>query len=158
VTTRAWIDESGEVRLRGTIVPEPGGPSSVSVPVTAAQLKDLAANPVTLIAAPGSNMVVLPLSALIHLTFNTVAYTTVNSAPVITWGNDVAPAFATPNLAFWSAAQSSVWAGIAAVANQAFTDAVLVDAPIMLAQDDQDLAAGNSPVLVTVTYSIIDLT
>jgi hypothetical protein len=55
--------------------PSAGGVTVATVPVSSAQLLDLIANPVTIVASPGQHAALLPVTCFVYYQFNTTPYT-----------------------------------------------------------------------------------
>jgi len=118
------------------------------VTLTSAQVQALVTTPITLVEAPGAGMIVSVLSATCYIDYNSVAYTTgadilieYGTATIVTFDGVLALTADTVMVA--SPAGSAV---VAAVANAA----VVITA-------DGVPGAGNSPVTVSVVYTLISL-
>ena len=118
------------------------------VTLTSAQVQALVTTPITLVAAPGAGMIASVLSATCYIDYNSVAYTTgadilieYGTATIVTFDGVLALTADTVMVA--SPAGSAV---VASVANAA----------IVITADDVP-GAGNSPVTVSVVYTLISL-
>ena len=118
------------------------------VTLTSAQVQALVTTPITLVEAPGAGMIVSVLSATCYIDYNSVAYTTgadilieYGTATIVTFDGVLALTADTVMVA--SPAGSAV---VAAVANAA----------VVITADDVP-GAGNSPVTVSVVYTLISL-
>ena len=118
------------------------------VTLTAAQVQALVTTPITVVEAPGAGMIASILSATCYIDYNSVAYTTgadilveYGTATVVTFDGVLALTADTVMVA--SPAGSVVVAGIA-------------NAAIVVTADDVP-GDGNSPVTVSVVYTLISL-
>ena len=126
-----------------------GGTVKVAkVTLTSAQVQALVSTPITLVPAPGAGMIASVLSATCYIDYGSVAYTTgadilieYGTATIVTFDGVLALTADTVMVA--SPSGSAV---VAAVANAA----------IVITADDVP-GAGNSPVTVSVVYTLISL-
>ena len=126
-----------------------GGTVKVAkVTLTAAQVQALVTTPITLVPAPGAGMIVSILSATCYLDYNSVAYTT---------GADILIEYGTATVVTFDGVLA-LTADTVMVASQGGSAAVAAvsNAAVVITADDVP-GAGNSPVTVSVVYTLIGL-
>lgn len=118
------------------------------VTLTAAQVQALVTTPITVVEAPGAGMIVSVLSATCYLDYNSVAYTT---------GADILLEYGTATIVTFDGILA-LTADTVMVASQAGSAAVAAvsNAAVVVTADDVP-GAGNSPVTVSVVYTLISL-
>jgi hypothetical protein len=118
------------------------------VTLTAAQVQALVTTPIQVVAAPGAGWIVSILSATAYIDYNSVAYTT---------GADIILEYGTADVVVFDGILA-LTADTVMVASQAGSVAV-ASAPntaVNVTADDVP-GAGNSPVTVSVVYTLIPL-
>lgn len=126
-----------------------GGTVKVAkVTLTAAQVQALVTTPITLVPAPGTGMIVSILSATCYIDYNSVAYTT---------GADILIEYGTATVVTFDGVLA-LTADTVMVASQAGSAVVASfnNAAVLITADDVP-GAGNSPVTVSVVYTLISL-
>lgn len=126
-----------------------GGTVKVAkVTLTSAQVQALVTTPITLVPAPGAGMIVSILSATCYLDYNSVAYTT---------GADILIEYGTATVVTFDGVLA-LTADSVMVASQSGSAVVasFSNAPVLITADDVP-ADGNSPVTVSVVYTLISL-
>lgn len=139
---------------------------SVSVTLTATQMRNLNATPVELVAAPGANKVIVPIRAVVSMDYNANVYDNVGAGDDLTIkytdaGGDVLFFMETAGMLDQANDEEKLlWPASAAatplceqipVANAALVANVLVGE---IAAADLD-ANGDSPVTITVVYQVV---
>lgn len=118
------------------------------VTLTAAQIQALVSTPVTLVAAPGAGWITSILSATAYIDYGSVAYT---------GGADLLVEYGTATVVTFDGILA-LTADSVMVASPAGTVAVgaISNAPIVVTAEDVP-AAGDSPVTVSIVYTLISL-
>ena len=118
------------------------------VTLTAAQVQALVTTPITLVEAPGAGMIVSVLSATCYIDYNSVAYTT---------GADILLEYGTATIVTFDGVLA-LTADTVMVASQAGSAAVgaVSNAAVVITAEGVP-GAGNSPVTVSVVYTLISL-
>jgi len=125
-----------------------GGTVKVAkVTLTAAQVQALVGTPIQLVEAPGTGMVTSILSATCYLDYNSVAYTT---------GADVILEYGTADVVVFDGILA-LTADTVMVASPAGSVAVASASSAVNVTADDVPGAGNSPVTVSVVYTLISL-
>lgn len=121
-----------------------------SVTLTAAQVQGLVSAPVTVVAAGGAGTVIVILAATAYIDYNSVAYTG-GADLVLQYGTG------TGDIVLFDGVLA-LTADKVMVASPSGTDtsAAIANAPVVVTSDDVP-AAGNSPVTVSVVYTLIYL-
>lgn len=156
-----FTDNTGVVRFEGTIS---GGSSTylqtAPLIVTPAQIKDLAANPVTLIAAPGPSKIVIPWRWTILVPFVSTPYTlNGGQTPRGDWAG--LPLSGGGGNGWMSVDQ--VFFAVSDVLLSAVTQVVvgpvefqpLIDAAFVLGNPGADLTDGDSDATFVVDYTVL---
>ena len=126
-----------------------GGTVKVAkVTLTAAQVQLLVSAPVTLVPAPGAGMIVSILSATCYIDYASIAYTT---------GADILIEYGTATVVTFDGVLA-LTADTVMVASQEGSAAVgsVSNSAVVITADDVP-GAGNSPVTVSVVYTLISL-
>jgi len=118
------------------------------VTLTSAQVQALVTTPITLVEAPGAGMIVSVLSATCYIDYNSVAYTT---------GADILIEYGTATIVTFDGVLA-LTADTVMVASQGGNAAVgsVANAAVVITADGVP-GAGNSPVTVSVVYTLIGL-
>ena len=118
------------------------------VTLTAAQVQALVTTPITVVEAPGAGMIASILSATCYIDYNSVAYTT---------GADILVEFGTATVVTFDGILA-LTADTVMTASPAGSVVVadIANAAIVVTADDVP-GAGNSPVTVSVVYTLISL-
>ena len=125
-----------------------GGTVKVAkVTLTAAQVQALVGTPIQLVEAPGAGMVTSILSATCYLDYNSVAYTT---------GADIILEYGTADVVVFDGILA-LTADTVMVASPAGSVAVASASSAVNVTADDVPGAGNSPVTVSVVYTLISL-
>ncbi len=125
-----------------------GGTVKVAkVTLTAAQVQALVGTPIQLVEAPGTGMVTSILSATCYLDYNSVAYTT---------GADIILEYGTADVVVFDGILA-LTADTVMVASPAGSVAVASASSAVNVTADDVPGAGNSPVTVSVVYTLISL-
>ena len=125
-----------------------GGTVKVAkVTLTAAQVQALVGTPIQLVEAPGAGMVTSILSATCYLDYNSVAYTT---------GADIILEYGTADVVVFDGILA-LTADTVMVASPAGSVAVASASSAVNVTADGIPGAGNSPVTVSVVYTLISL-
>ena len=117
------------------------------VTLTAAQVQALVTTPITVVEAPGTGMVTSILSATCYLDYNSVAYTT---------GADIILEYGTADVVVFDGILA-LTADTVMVASPAGSVAVASASSAVNVTADDVPGAGNSPVTVSVVYTLISL-
>jgi hypothetical protein len=126
-----------------------GGTVKVAkVTLTSTQVQNLVATPIRLVDPPGAGMIISILSATAYIDYNSVAYTT---------GADIILQYGTADVVLFDGILA-LTADTVMVASQAGSVAVgsAVNAAVDVTADGVP-GAGNSPVTVSVVYTLISL-
>ncbi len=126
-----------------------GGTVKVAkVTLTSAQVQALVGTPIRLVDPPGAGMIISILSATCYIDYNSVAYTT---------GADIILQYGTADVVLFDGILA-LTADTVMVASQAGSVAVgsAVNAAVDVTADGIP-GAGNSPVTVSVVYTLISL-
>lgn len=126
-----------------------------TVLITAAELKDLVANPVELVPAPGVGKCIWPISAFIQYSFGTTPYGPTSLAQIHVLVGD----FAIYNLEGLNNVLNKTDDGIFTLAFEADADvSVFANLPLLFKNISGDnLTDGNGTLTVTVLYKTINL-
>ena len=125
-----------------------GGTVKVAkVTLTAAQVQALVGTPIQLVEAPGAGMVTSILSATCYLDYNSVAYTT---------GADIILEYGTADVVVFDGILA-LTADTLMIASPAGSVAVASASSAVNVTADGIPGAGNSPVTVSVVYTLISL-
>src|SRR6185369_16791372 len=118
------------------------------VTLTSAQVQALVSTPITLVAAPGAGWITSVLSATCYIDYNSVAYTT---------GADILLEYGTATIVTFDGILA-LTADTVMVASQGGNAAVasVSNAAVVVTADGVP-GAGNSPVTVSVVYTLIGL-
>jgi hypothetical protein len=127
---------------------------TASLRITSAQLLDLVANPITIVAAPGEGKVIVPVICHTILDFNSVPYTNDTGNICIGYENSIAvsPAIYQNGGLF---TQSVVWADLETAAT--VIELSTVNQPLIYANIGGDITLGDSDILVNLLYQIVTL-
>jgi len=117
------------------------------VTLTAAQVQALVTTPITVVEAPGTGMVTSILSATCYLDYNSVAYTT---------GADIILEYGTADVVVFDGILA-LTADTVMVASPAGSVAVASASSAVNVTADDVPGDGNSPVTVSVVYTLISL-
>ena len=117
------------------------------VTLTAAQVQALVTTPITVVEAPGTGMVTSILSATCYIDYNSVAYTT---------GADIILEYGTADVVVFDGILA-LTADTVMVASPAGSVAVASASSAVNVTADDVPGAGNSPVTVSVVYTLISL-
>ena len=117
------------------------------VTLTAAQVQALVTTPITVVEAPGTGMVTSILSATCYIDYNSVAYTT---------GADIILEYGTADVVVFDGILA-LTADTVMVASPAGSVAVASASSAVNVTADDIPGAGNSPVTVSVVYTLISL-
>jgi len=117
------------------------------VTLTAAQVQALVTTPITVVEAPGAGMVTSILSATCYIDYNSVAYTT---------GADIILEYGTADVVVFDGILA-LTADTVMVASPAGSVAVASASSAVNVTADDVPGAGNSPVTVSVVYTLISL-
>ena len=117
------------------------------VTLTAAQVQALVTTPITVVEAPGAGMIVSILSATCYIDYNSVAYTT---------GADIILEYGTADVVVFDGILA-LTADTVMVASPAGSVAVASASSAVNVTADDVPGAGDSPVTVSVVYTLISL-
>ena len=117
------------------------------VTLTAAQVQALVTTPITVVEAPGAGMVTSILSATCYIDYNSVAYTT---------GADIILEYGTADVVVFDGILA-LTADTVMVASPAGSVAVASASSAVNVTADDVPGAGDSPVTVSVVYTLISL-
>jgi len=117
------------------------------VTLTAAQVQALVTTPITVVEAPGTGMVTSILSATCYIDYNSVAYTT---------GADIILEYGTADVVVFDGILA-LTADTVMVASPAGSVAVASASSAVNVTADDVPGAGDSPVTVSVVYTLISL-
>ncbi len=160
--TRTPPDDNAE----SARVPDPGpafAPAyaapmkSLTVELTAAQVKALNATPVTLVAAPGAGKALILIGAALWLDFNTVAYDGIASGEDLTikYSDGNGAALATVETTGFLDATADAFRYVYPTTTAAI--APVANAPLVLHMLAGEIATGNSPLKLLLLYRELSL-
>lgn len=134
------------------------GFSVASVTLSSAQVLAIFTTPITVVAAPGAGLMVLPTAALFNYTFVSTAYTDGGGSLFLYYGSNAGTA-ATSSMAtsgFWTLTHSAATQStIINHSNAAVT--ALANQPLVLQQNTANPTLGNGTLTVTVAYAVVPI-
>lgn len=140
----------GDREFRGAFLHSVMGWKDITI--TTAQMLTLNTVPVSLVAAPGAGLALVPVQLFSTLTYNSAAYSTNASGASVKYtdGSGVAPGLTLTQAFLQSSANSSL--NVMASATAYIPTA---NAPLMLVAASSDPTTGNSALKVRIYYRIV---
>lgn len=128
------------------------------IDVTKSQLQQLVTTPVTLVPAPGPNKIICITNVTLRLTFVTPAYTSTTPLTRIMYEGTTFVPYQIPTAFFTSAVDFTTGPNPpAALSSTGANNASIIDKALVLSKASADMTLGNSPIRVTISYYILDV-
>jgi hypothetical protein len=145
----------------GTFKTPAGGPvQSVTVSLSSAQLLALHTSPVTIVPAPGTGNVVVPLAWALAYTYGSTTYVSSDSGPILSWNNTTSPEASSFDITLnFLLTQTSSQFGFVSGLESGNTGApsAFNNQPLLLGNVTSNMTTGNGTAKLTVWYSILVL-